>query len=154
MYFQFLFQEIPGVKISNASADFCTFFGVGSGSRDSTGGLIENLTTALRSPKLKGGSSFQETLAEVIRVSTVYSKDDSVIKPQMISTLTKSVDFPHLENPYEVPNIFNFACYFTIFGNYPCIIHIICCYLCILNVITKIEAHQKFYSIRIIIGLL
>jgi hypothetical protein len=92
------------VQISNAHADVCTFVGVGSGS---SGGLIENLTSALRSPQLKQGSSLQETLAEVIKASTVDAKDDTSIKPQMISTLTKLVDFPHLDHPYESTRIDN-----------------------------------------------
>jgi len=78
---------------------------------------LENLTSALRSPQLKQGSSLQETLAKVIKVSTVDSKDDSIIKPQMISTLTKLVDFPKLENPYEPPKAVNPFCSFTIAGN-------------------------------------
>jgi len=90
--------------------------GVGGNTQGSTGGLIETLTSALRSPRLKQGSSLQETLAEVIQVSKVETKDDSVIKPQMISTLTKLVDFPHLENPYEPKPIGSPACCFTLIG--------------------------------------
>jgi len=66
--------------------------GVGKGDITSSNGVIENLTEALRDPKLRKGGNLQETLAEVIRDSS--NEELAGIKPQMISTLPLLVDFP------------------------------------------------------------
>jgi len=71
----------------NANAGVCCFVATGSE-------VIEELTSALRSPTLKkGGGNLLETFAQVIRdkSNTVTEKG---IKPQIISTLPLFVDFP------------------------------------------------------------
>jgi len=71
----------------NANAGVCCFVATGSE-------VIEELTSALRSPTLKkGGGNLLETFAQVIRdkSNTVAGKS---IKPQIISTLPLFVDFP------------------------------------------------------------